>query len=141
MSGSSVRRSPQSFMTWRRILVSSGTCSSSSSAANALPTPAKLTASAVTASVKVTAAAPRRRRIGSGFRMVIPLLSPFGRYPLQATTDCAEFPDWHFGEDQGAFAALPPARVSYSSPITPATIATSARLKTYQLKLKLDVET
>ena len=45
--------------------------------------------------------------------------------------------------DQGAFAARPPTRDSYSSPTTPATMAASARLNTYQLKLNVarrDVE-
>src|SRR6202012_4851969 len=40
----------------------------------------------------------------------------------------------HKGCDQGAFAAGIPNRESYNRAATPATIATSARLKTYQLK-------
>ena len=44
-------------------------------------------------------------------------------------------PDPELPADQGAFAASPPRRVSYNKPATPATMATSARLKTYQLKL------
>src|ERR1700744_5631175 len=38
------------------------------------------------------------------------------------------------GWDQGAFAAGTPNKESYNRAATPATIATSARLKTYQLK-------
>jgi hypothetical protein len=41
--------------------------------------------------------------------------------------------------DQGCFAARWPATESYKSPATPATMAASARLKTYHLKLKLAV--
>src|ERR1700722_8865056 len=39
----------------------------------------------------------------------------------------------HKGRDQGAFAAGTPTKESYSRATTPATIATSARLNTYQL--------
>src|SRR6185503_14907898 len=39
------------------------------------------------------------------------------------------------GRDQGAFAAGTPRNESYNRPATPATMATSARLKTYQLKV------
>ena len=41
--------------------------------------------------------------------------------------------------DQGAFAARPPKNDSYNSPITPATMAESARLNTYQVKLNVGV--
>src|ERR1700761_4857409 len=39
-----------------------------------------------------------------------------------------------YTRDQGAFTAPPPKRDSYNNPITPATIAPSARLNTYQRK-------
>src|SRR4029079_17416922 len=42
--------------------------------------------------------------------------------------------------DQGAFAARSITRESYNRPITPATMATSARLKTYQSKRQFAVE-
>src|SRR5687768_1099636 len=41
-----------------------------------------------------------------------------------------------YGPDRGAFTARSPNRDSYNSPATPTTIATSARLKTYQLKVQ-----
>src|SRR5262249_46736316 len=67
--------------------------------------------------------------------------------------EMSRIPGGDSGEDQGAFAApgappfapsfplLGPTTVSARSPITPATIATSARLKTYHLKSKVAVVT
>ena len=76
---------------------------------------------------------------GSGAPLPVRISVPHG-YPLQLTAElCAVYPTVTLGRDQGAFAASAPTRVSYRSPITPATMATSARLKTYHLKLKLAV--
>src|SRR5215467_9614978 len=70
-------RRPRSLRNCRRILVSSGTSSSSPSAANALPAPNAI------AMMNVTAAAKRRGPIGCRFRM---------GYPLPATAECAVSP-------------------------------------------------
>ena len=81
----------------------------------------------------------RDGRRGSAAPLPVRISVPHG-YPLQLTAEmCAVSPRLLWRRDQGAFAASPPSRVSYKRPITPATMATSARLKTYHLKLKLAV--
>src|SRR5262249_56347059 len=89
--------------------------------------------------------APRRQRQGDrrgrgGGRTPQPLRIS-APHELSPSNDgeMRRLPARHCGQDQGAFAAPVPMRVSNNSPITPATMATSARLKTYQLKLKLAV--
>src|SRR5262245_24965198 len=80
----------------------------------------------------------RNGRHGSGapLPLPIPLL-----HKLSPSTNggMCRIPGRNCAQDQGAFAAPRSSRVSYRRPTTPATMATSARLNTYHLKLKLAV--
>ena len=123
---------PKSFRNWRMILVSSGT-SSSSSSAKALPA-----LHAMASAIGQRQGAGRRQPCSRRCLFEFPFRMG---YPLQATAEYVASPSATSGQDQGAFAASPPVTVSYKSPMTPATMATSARLKTYHLKLKSPVVT
>src|SRR5262245_3790141 len=75
---------------------------------------------------------------GSGAPLPLPILVPHKLSPSTAGGMC-RIPGCDCAQDQGAFAAPRSIRVSYRRPTTPATMATSARLNTYHLKLKLAV--
>ena len=68
--------------------------------------------------------------------MIIPEFPRDRRTPVGRRVQLVR-PD--YAPDRGAFAALSPNTDSYKSPATPATIAVSAKLKTYQLKWMLCV--
>src|SRR6476661_7759036 len=63
---------------------------------------------------------------------VVPVLDPDRSYSVTMTDRWRR--SGHISRDQGAFTASGPLNESYSRAATPTTIATSARLKTYQLK-------
>src|SRR5690349_1559435 len=105
----------------RRILVSSGTSSSSSPAlagAGAISIAATSTKPAAAAD-NLTHEVGRIELYRSGLEG-IEIVKDFSRVNETIVAD------------QGAFAARSPSTFSYNRPATPATMATSARLKTYQ---------
>src|SRR5262245_487013 len=75
---------------------------------------------------------------GSGAPLPLPILVPHKLSPSTNGGMC-RIPGCNCAQDQGAFTAPRSIRVSYRRPTTPATMATSARLNTYHLKLKLAV--
>src|SRR3569833_2091443 len=115
----------------RRILVSIGVSSASSSAARAGAGAASMLATSTKPAAAAANLAKYIRRIEvvrSGVEG-IEIVKDFSRVN---TTIAA---------DQGAFAARSQKRLSYNRPATPATMATSARLKTYQLNCQVAVRT
>ena len=70
----------------------------------------------------------------SAFRMALPVQNFRGHRTGEVVAPASYVPlRSRIGCDQGTFAAGIPTKESYNRPITPATIAASARLNTYQL--------
>src|SRR6185312_4466041 len=122
MVGPPSRFRPRLSIMLRRILVSNDGSSSAARAGAAVTTAATSARPRTAGAVNVLA-----KRVGRMWAFRVLVLQP-PRIPAESD-DLTPM----VAADQGAFTARSPRNESYRSPMTPATMATSARLKTYQL--------